>query len=75
MKKRQRELNRLKYITMICFIVLFIEVIYVLYMSFHPKEVSLYFDGINAIDKNSKYFLTAVSPSFKIFSEIATAVE
>ena len=61
MKKRQRELNRLKYITMICFIVLFIEVIYVLYMSFHPKEVSLYFDGINAIDKNSKYYVTVGS--------------
>ena len=61
MKKRQRELNRLRHIMIICFIVLFIEVIYVLYMSFHPKEVSLYFDGVNAIDKNSKYYVTVGS--------------
>ena len=61
MKKRERQLRKLKFIGIICSIILLIEGIYVLYMISHPTIESIYFDGINAIDKNNKYYVTVGS--------------
>ncbi len=62
MKKKQlKQLRQLKLLTGLFVIVLIIEVFYVLHALFFQSTESLYFDGINAIQKNNRYYVTVGS--------------
>ena len=54
-------LKRLKFLEIFLFFLIFIEVIHVCYSLFFNMEKDLYFDGVNAIDKNSNYYVTVGS--------------
>ena len=60
-RSNKRILQRVKLITIICAIILFIEVCFVLYSIFFKNKESLYFDGINSIINNNSYYVTVGS--------------
>ena len=60
-KKEKRLLKRLKFITIICFIVLILELIYIGYSLLISKEESLYFDGVNDVEMRGNSFVTVGS--------------
>ena len=61
MRKSKKQIKRLKYITGICVIIFIVELFYIANaILFQPTE-SLYFDGINALAKNQKYYVTVGS--------------
>ena len=57
----KRRLKRVKIITIICLIILFIEICFILYSMFFKSKESLYFDGINAVVLNDNYYVTVGS--------------
>ena len=57
----KRILKRLRLITIICLIVLFIELLYILYCAFYSEDKSIYFDGINAFDTMKTGYVTVGS--------------
>ena len=60
-RSNKRILQRVKLITIICAIILFIEVCFVLYSIFFKNKESLYFDGINSIINNNSSYVTVGS--------------
>ena len=52
---------QLKFISLICMIILFVEAIYVGYHMLYKSEESIYFEGINAVIATSKYYVTVGS--------------
>lgn len=58
---KRKKLKRLKFISFLCFIILLVEITYIGYSVLFRKEESLYFDGINAIENNSSYYVTVGS--------------
>ena len=60
-RSNKRMLQRVKLITIICAIILFIEICFVLYSIFFRNKESLYFDGINAVISNDSYYVTVGS--------------
>jgi len=59
--KKKKKIRRLKFITAICAIVFMVEIIYVINALFFKNTESLYFDGINAIARDGKYYVTVGS--------------
>ena len=57
----KRILKRLRLITIICLVVLFIELLYILYCAFYREDKSIYFDGINAFDTMKTGYVTVGS--------------
>ena len=60
-RSKKKMLKRVKTITIICAIILFIEICFVLYSIFFRNKESLYFDGTNAIISNSSSYVTVGS--------------
>ncbi len=60
-RSNKRILQRVKLITIICAIILFIEICFVLYSIFFRNKESLYFDGINAVISNDSSYVTVGS--------------
>ena len=58
---RYNVLKRVKIFEIVCFLLIFIEIGYIFYSLFLNNTEYLYFDGINAIDKNSNYYVTVGS--------------
>lgn len=58
---KYKVLKRVKIFEIICFLLIFIEIIHILYSLFLNNTEYLYFDGVNAIDKNSNYYVTVGS--------------
>ena len=54
-------IKRLKLFTIICVIVLIIELVFIGYSLLFKNKESLYFDGINAIETNNNYYVTVGS--------------
>ena len=61
MKRKKRQIQRLKFITFICAILFFVEICYILNAVFFESKESLYFDGINALARNQDYYVTVGS--------------
>ncbi len=57
----RKVLKRIKIITVCCVLLLCLELIYVGYAVFFHRTESLYFDGINALEKNDQYYVTVGS--------------
>ena len=60
-KKKKKMLKRTKNIIIICAIILFIEIAFILYSVFFRRTESLYFDGINAVISDSSSYVTVGS--------------
>ena len=60
-RSNKKMLQRVKLITIICAIILFIEICFVLYSIFFRKKETLYFDGINAVISNDSSYVTVGS--------------
>ena len=58
---RKKKIRRLKLITILCALVFLLEVFYVVNSIFFKNTESLYFDGINSLAKNDKYYVTVGS--------------
>ena len=58
---KYKVLKRVKIFEIICFLLIFIEIIHILYSLFLNNTEYLYFDGVNAIDKSSNYYVTVGS--------------
>ena len=59
--KKKKMLKQARFITIICAIILFIEIGFVLYSIFFKHKESLYFDGTNAVISNEQYYVTVGS--------------
>ena len=57
----KESLKRLKWITIICLIILGIECLYLAYTYFFPKKTKVYFDGINAVINENNGYITVGS--------------
>ena len=57
----KKSLKKYKYIIIICGIILFIELCFILYSIFFRRVESLYFDGINRLEVNNNYYVTVGS--------------
>ncbi len=60
-KKKKKMLKRVKYLTIICVIILIAEILFVMYSLLFKNKESLYFDGINALITNDSYYVTVGS--------------
>ena len=58
---RKKKLRRIKFITGIFIVIFIVEILYILNAIFFQSTESLYFDGINAIARNEKYYVTVGS--------------
>ena len=56
-----KKIRGLKIVSIFCAIILIIEIFYIGYSVFCKNRVSLYFDGINAIENNNSYYVTVGS--------------
>ena len=61
MRKSKKQIKRLKLITGICFVIFIVEIIYIINALFFQPSETLYFDGINSLAKNDKYYVTVGS--------------
>ena len=61
MNKKKKMLKRTRNIIIICAIILFIEIVFILYSVFFRRTESLYFDGINAVISDSSSYVTVGS--------------
>ena len=59
--KKKKMLKRVKYLTIICVIILIAEILFVMYSLLFKNKESLYFDGINALITNDSYYVTVGS--------------
>ena len=57
----RKKIQRLKYISIICIIVLIVELIYVGYRLLYQNEKTVYFEGINAVVSTKKYYVAVGS--------------
>ena len=57
----KRLLKKLRIVTIICLVVLFIELMYILFCAFFREDKSVYFDGVNAFTNISDGYVTVGS--------------
>lgn len=60
-RKKKKILKKVRYITIICAIILIVEILFVMYSLLFKNKESLYFDGINALITNDSYYVTVGS--------------
>lgn len=60
-RKRKKMLKKVKNITIVCTIILIVEVLFVMYSLIFKNKESLYFDGINSLTANDSYYVTVGS--------------
>ena len=58
---KKKKIRRLKFITGLCVIVFILELTYICNSVFFQNTESLYFDGINSLARNDKYYVTVGS--------------
>lgn len=57
--------NVLKYIMIVCGVILFIEAIYLVYLHFSKEDQNTYFDSVNAMEKLNDGYVAVGSSDFK----------
>ena len=57
----RRKVERYKFISFICIIILICELVYIGYHFIYKSEESVYFEGVNAIASGSKYYVSVGS--------------
>ena len=60
-KSKKKMLRQAKLITIICAVILLIEIAFILYSVFFRNKESLYFDGINAVISDNSSYVTVGS--------------